>query len=127
MRNVILDTQVFLWCLTDDIRLSVKLRTAITAPRQTVFVSVASLWEIVIKESTGKLELSPNLDFQKAIERFEFVLLPIELPHLEKLRKLPFIHKDPFDRLLVAQAQAIEAVLLTTDRQLKKYSVQTSY
>jgi PIN domain nuclease of toxin-antitoxin system len=125
MRKVILDTQIFLWCLTDDVRLSAKLRAAVIAPRQTVFLSAASLWEIAIKESSGKLELSSELNFQKAIERFEFVLLPIELTHLEKLRKLPFRHKDPFDRMLIAQAQAMKAVLLTVDKKIKGYQVET--
>lgn len=123
MHKVLVDTQIFLWWLTDDARLSKKLRMVITAPRQTVFVSIISLWEIVIKESIGKLKLPRTFDFQKAIKQYHFVLLPITPAHLERLRRLPLKHKDPFDRLLVSQAQEEEATLVTTDEQIKKYMV----
>jgi PIN domain nuclease of toxin-antitoxin system len=126
MRKVILDTHFFLWWLSDDPRLSTNKRAIISASRQTVFISAISLWEMAIKESIGKLKLPKNFNFQTAIENNRFVLLPIEPAHLEKLRDLPMKHKDPFDRLLVAQAQTLKAILLTDDQKIQNYSVTTS-
>lgn len=125
MRKLLLDTHIFLWWLNDDSRLTEKQRDLILTPRQTVLVSIVSLWEIVIKESIGKLKLPRKFNFQEAIEHNQFVLQPIEIQHIVQLRKLPMHHRDPFDRLLIAQAQAISAILLTDDSKIMQYAVET--
>jgi PIN domain nuclease of toxin-antitoxin system len=119
---VILDTHALLWWLTDPGQLSDKARTAIEAASTTVFVSAASVWEIVLKKSLGKLEVPDDL--ATVVEENRFVELPITHAHALKLGTLPSIHRDPFDRILVAQAQCEECALVSRDANILRYHVE---
>ena len=117
---LLLDTHIFLWLVTDDPHLSRPAREAIEAA-DIVFVSAASIWEIAIKVRLGKL--TGDLDQLIAeIPENGFEELPVYARHGREVAKLPMLHGDPFDRLLVAQAIADHLQLLTADTQVKAYS-----
>ena len=118
--KVLLDTNALLWLLADDPKLSVAARRDIE--RATVImISEASLWEIAIKVSIGKLTPIPKL--YNVIDDLGFRRLHFEDNYLQKLEVLPMVHRDPFDRMLVAQALSEKASLVTRDTFLKKYGV----
>jgi PIN domain nuclease of toxin-antitoxin system len=125
--KLLLDTHVFLWATNDVERLSPAAATAIQSPTNEVLVSIVSAWEVAIKVSIGKFKMPKPLApyLQHLLTRHEFTILPIQFSHLETLEKLPLHHHDPFDRLLVAQAIAEDATLITVDAQLRRYKVKT--
>jgi len=123
MRRLLLDTHTFLWWLADDPRLGGDARSAITDSRNPVFVSAATGWEIAIKKALGKIEVPDNLDAVVEEEGFEH--LPIRFYHAEQAGALPNHHKDPFDRMLVAQAQVEGLVIVTADHVIQQYGVRT--
>ena len=100
-------------------------RLAIANPESTVLVSAASAWEIAIKQQAGKFRM-PELvkDFQGRLQQEGFVELPISIEHAVKAGTLPGSHKDPFDRVLIAQAQVENAAMVTRDSLFRKYAVQ---
>lgn len=116
--RLLLDTHVLLWALHDPARLGRKTRALIE--RSQTLVSVASLWEISIKAALGKLKASPH-EVLDAIEPSGFDLLPIQPAHAVEVFTLGTLHGDPFDRLLVAQAQAERLTLLTFDSALRSF------
>jgi len=121
--NLLLDTHVALWAITDSPRLTPKARDLIANPANTVWVSVASLWEITIKHSLGRGDMPISGAQAKAwFEQSGYQLLNIEAPHVSGVGELPALHHDPFDRLLVAQAQAEPLRLITHDAQVARYS-----
>jgi PIN domain nuclease of toxin-antitoxin system len=120
--KLLLDTQAFLWWMTAAPALSRPARAAIAAPDHEVHFSIASAWEIAIKRSLGKLRLEG--DVGAALESEDFVLLPIALSHVEELQKLPSLHHDPFDRMLIAQARSEGMQLVTSDSQIARYEVE---
>lgn len=117
--RLLLDTHILLWWLDDSSRLTAVIRQRISDPEQTVFVSAATLWEIRLKEKLGKLELPPQFD--AALDDAEFLWLPIARAHANATATLPLHHRDPFDRMLVAQAQCEGLTLLTADQRLLAY------
>ncbi|MGL4174809.1 MAG: type II toxin-antitoxin system VapC family toxin [Dermatophilaceae bacterium] len=117
---LLLDTNALLWLLDGDERFGSSARTAVEAADGLV-VSVASLWEIAIKVSLGKLEPVPALP--DALTDLGFTRLDIADTHLSVLQSLPFHHRDPFDRLLVSQAMAESMTVLTSDSALARYAV----
>lgn len=119
--RLLLDTHVLLWVITDDERLGAIARNAIIDEENEVFVSTASIWEISIKQSLGKIRTPENL--MEVINSSRFKIIPIEPAHAMGTRDLPFHHKDPFDRLLVIQAKLGSMTLVTQDRVLAAYSV----
>lgn len=123
--RLLLDTHTFLWYVDDNPKLSAVAKAAISVPSAEVFISPASYWEIAIKVSTGKHILNrPYLDFiEDHVKRNGFVVLPIEPRHTAVLIGLPFHHKDPFDRLLVAQAIAENIPIVTCDADLAHYPI----
>ena len=123
MKRLLLDTHVFLWWLAGDAALGLKAKAAIGDGRNDIFVSAASVWEIAIKRALGKLE-APE-DMEKIVEDEEFVRLPVSLFHAEAAGRLPPLHNDPFDRMLIAQAQAEGLVFLTADAEISRYGVLT--
>ena len=125
MTRVLLDTHAFLWWVTDDERLTKRARAAITGADH-VFVSVASCWEMAIKMSIGKLTLSQPLDrfLAEHLGNNQFTLLPIELAHSAAVATLAFHHRDPFDRLLAAQALYQKLPLVSSDPVFRKYKVK---
>jgi PIN domain nuclease of toxin-antitoxin system len=118
--RLLLDTHVFLWWQADDRRLRATARTAIRDAR-IVFVSVASAWEAAVKDGLGKLTLA--VGFETGVRQAGFEKLPISFAHAEALVKLPAHHRDPFDRMLIVQAQAESLVLVTHDRQFEPYDL----
>ena len=122
---LLLDTHTFLWFVNDPTKLPEKVNAAIETAED-VFVSIASFWEITIKSSIGKLDLpAPISQMMKDCDRLDFSILPIKSGHLEKLLALPWHHRDPFDRLLVCQAQAENLTLVTIDESISRYDVKT--
>ena len=122
----LLDTHAFLWYINLDGRLPQKVREIIEFSEDTLFVSVGSFWEMAIKDSIGKLELpAPITSLMADCRESGFSILPIEDVHLLRLKNLPRIHGDPFDRLLICQAQALGLTLLTADENISKYEVCT--
>ncbi len=127
--NLLLDTHVFLWWLSDDRRLSKKVRTLIAKPTTRAFVSAASTWEIAIKITIGKLTLKEK-DQRRLPELPEacgFAPLPISHAHAAEICNLPLYHADPFDRILIAQARLENLELVTADERLTKYDVKTRW
>jgi PIN domain nuclease of toxin-antitoxin system len=118
--KLLLDTHVLLWWLADSAQLSAKGRSAITRA-SACYVSAASAWEIAIKKALGKLA-APD-DLPKALETNRFEPLSISVAHALIAGDLPRHHEDPFDRLLLAQAQVEDLTLLTHDTRLKRYGV----
>lgn len=122
MKRLLLDTHVFLWWLADNRALAVAARELIGSPDNIVYVSAASVWEIAIKKSLAKLR-APD-DVESIVEAEGFEALPISLFHAEQAGALPPVHRDPFDRMLVAQAQAEGLILVSQDRRLAQYGVR---
>jgi PIN domain nuclease of toxin-antitoxin system len=122
--RLLLDTQAFLWWVADDPRLSKRAARAIAASE--CLLSVASCWEMAIKTSLGKLTLSGPLErfVQQQLEVNGFNLLGVSLEHAGGVATLPFHHRDPFDRLLAAQARAEELSIVSADRIFPKYGVK---
>ena len=119
--RLLLDTHVFLWWLTDDPRLDDDRRAAIADPDALVHVSAASLWEIAAKEALGLIDVGD--DFAGEIERSGFLELPVSARHALAAGRLPRVHPDPFDRMLVAQAREEGMRLVTRDSTLAEYKV----
>jgi PIN domain nuclease of toxin-antitoxin system len=116
--RVLLDTHLLLWALSSPEKLSKRARQRIDSSE--VFVSAASIWEVSIKSALGKLEADPD-ELLAGVEPAGFNHLPIVGSHAAKVKELPPIHKDPFDRLLVAQARFEPMILLTDDDTLGGY------
>jgi len=124
--DIILDTQIILWAINGDKRLTKKYIAIFLDPENTLYFSIAGYWEIAIKVSIGKLQLSdqwPRI-IQREMQQNFIKLLPITMQHCDCLAKLPFHHRDPFDRIIIAQAQIEEMILLSSDNQFKKYSIK---
>ena len=119
--NILLDTHVLIWALENNPTLSDDAGNAITEGSNCVFVSSATVWEINIKKSIGKLDVPDNL--LDEMKSHPFTLLDINFDHAEFSGKLPYIHKDPFDRMLIAQATIGKLVLVTRDNFIAKYNV----
>ena len=119
--NLLLDTPVLLWCLDDHPNLSPRAKSVIADGKNLVFVSAAVIWEIRIKHALGKLEIPAN--FRKVLDHQGFELLDITVDHTYAVGDLPSYHRDPFDRMLVAQAKLESLTLVTRDLRLKKYKI----
>lgn len=120
--NLLLDTHTLIWVLEDHPDLSAQARAAIIDGNNIVFVSAVSVWEIAIKKALGKLEAPDTL--LEEIERLRFTPLDITLVHGDRAGKLPPLHMDPFDRMLIAQAQTDQLTLVTRDSDIQTYQVQ---
>ncbi|MCL2108311.1 MAG: type II toxin-antitoxin system VapC family toxin [Oscillospiraceae bacterium] len=121
----LLDTHVIIWYFDDSPKLPQKIAEIIDNPKNKVCISSASLWEITLKMNIGKLDIDFTLDeLLNAIKDNDFDVLQIEDRYLQGLSTLPFIHKDPFDRLLIATAKAERMSILTADENIQRYDVQ---
>ncbi len=124
--RLLLDTHALLWFLLNDARLSGSARSLITDPENDMFVSPASYWEIAIKISLGKYTLGEDFTefMENQIAENELTLLPITVKHTAVVATLPFHHRDPFDRLLIAQAMTENVPLLSADAVFDLYPVR---
>ncbi len=125
--KALLDTHTFLWWNLDDPQLSTTARNLISDGRNEIFFSAASGWEISIKYAKGRLKLpeTPDEYVAKRLVHHRFIPLPIQLSHTLQVYTLPDIHKDPFDRLLIVQCQMENLALISCDREIARYDVQT--
>lgn len=119
--SFLIDTHVLLWLDSTPERLSEYILGLLRDPRHSVYCSAASLWEIAIKQSLNKLEVQRPLP--ALLERYGISELPVTARYAELTRMLPMHHRDPFDRMLVAQAMAENLVLISADRQMLAYEV----
>ena len=119
--QLLLDTHAFLWWIGDDSALGAAARAAIVEPANVVFVSAATTWEIAVKRALGRLD-APG-DIAGWVPANGFVELAIDIGHSVRSAELPFHHRDPFDRLLIAQAQLEELTLVTSDPAILEYEV----
>jgi PIN domain nuclease of toxin-antitoxin system len=119
--NLLLDTHVLLWWLDDPGQLSEAAVAAIRDGANVVCVSAATAWEIVIKKALGKLDAPDNLD--EVLHECRFTPLPISVAHALAVRSLPLHHRDPFDRMLVAQAHSEGMTVVTRDPKVLQYTV----
>lgn len=125
MTRLLVDTHAVLWWLADDPALSRAARDAIADPANEPLVSAASIWEIAIKRSLGKLD-APD-DLPETVLREGFSWLPIGAAHAWQVRALPMHHRDPFDRLLAAQALTEGVAVVTADTRFREYAVDTRW
>lgn len=125
MKRYLIDTHVWLWIQSDPDRLSDETRAIVQDVRNTILFSAASAWEIAIKYRLGKLPLpeSPASYVPDRMRRSGTSLLPVDLAHTLKTADLPDHHRDPFDRVLIAQAQLLDLTIITADDQLAAYDV----
>ena len=123
--KALLDTHTFLWAISDDERLSRRAQKTFTGPNE-LWLSVASLWEILIKVKTGKLPLpEPSGSYLvKKLSENRIDVLPIKLDHVLRIETLPVHHRDPFDRILVAQSMVEKLPLITSDPIFEHYPVE---
>lgn len=120
----LLDTNVVVWLLTGDRKaVSSAAVDALGDERNEIAVSAVSVWEIAVKRSLGKLELADG--WSRELARLDFVPLPVNALHAEGVERLPWHHRDPFDRLLIAQAQVDRRTLVTADEDIPRYDVPT--
>ena len=123
MSRLLLDTHVLVWCLSDVVRLTQMARDAIADPGNDVFVSAITGWEVAVKRAKGTMTAPDNLSAM--VEEKRFTHLPLTFHHAEQAGKLPMHHRDPFDRFLIAQAQAEGLILVTSDQHIPRYDVAT--
>ncbi|MBE3587427.1 MAG: type II toxin-antitoxin system VapC family toxin [Thermoanaerobacteraceae bacterium] len=124
--RMLLDTPVFLWWITDNPQLSPLAREIIGSGENELFLSAASGWEMAIKAKLGKLQLPDGIHSFIADQLVinNFTALPIQMSHALHVYTLPDYHRDPFDRLLIAQAQVEDLPILTADQQIARYPVK---
>jgi PIN domain nuclease of toxin-antitoxin system len=127
--RILLDTCTFLWLITDDTALPASARNVFLDPDNDVYLSAVSVWEIAVKHSLGKLPLpvSPDRFIPSQRESHGITSLPLEEQAVLYLSKLPQLHRDPFDRVLVCQAIQHELTLLTPDPLITQYAVRTAW
>ena len=120
--NYLIDTHILLWYITGNKRVSRDTKSKIENDSNSIFLSNASLWEITIKVSIGKLKLKGNLNnLKNYLKEKGIMILEFDFDDLETLQTLPFHHQDPFDRLIIAQVKTRSLEIITNDPQVRKY------
>jgi PIN domain nuclease of toxin-antitoxin system len=117
--RILLDTHLLLWWLMDDPGLSTEARALVSERENVVFISAVTMWEIWLKQSLGKLRLPVDFETKMTDEAFEN--LPLTYQHTRQVALLPWHHRDPFDRMLIAQARYENLILLTADPVVSNY------
>ena len=124
--DILLDTHIFMWFMNGDKSLTEAHRNAITNIENKCYFSIASIWEIAIKHSIHKLELASGFDkIQEFMFENDIELLPISFEHIQQLLSLELHHRDPFDRIIIAQGLTEGLIILTRDSNFGKYKVLT--
>ena len=124
----LLDTHVALWLLEGNEKLSQKAREIIFAAENEIYISIVSAWEIAIKVSLNKLDFEGGTDvFFSSVKKYEIDIFGIKNEHIIAVEKLPYIHRDPFDRLLVSTATVDELTIITADENIRKYGVMWTW
>jgi PIN domain nuclease of toxin-antitoxin system len=125
--KVLMDTHTFLWWNTEDPLLSVHAKEIIADGQNEVFLSAASVWEIIIKTAKGRLILpeSPAQYISRRISLYRFRPLPVQISHAVHVYELPPYHNDPFDRMLIAQSRLESLPLVTKDEDILRYDLET--
>lgn len=124
--KILLDTQAFIWLCSDDRQLTKTAKKTFLNEKNSFYLSLASIWEMSIKCSLGKLTIRPSLErfILNELQENNIQRMDIHFQHVIKVKSLPFHHKDPFDRLLAAQAIIEEVALLSCDTVFDKYNVK---
>lgn len=124
--KALLDTHAFLWWILADQRVSPRAHDFIHDSENTLFLSAASAWEIIIKAQTGRMKLpqEPAAFITRHLSLNDVEALPVQLSHALHLATLPVHHRDPFDRILIAQAQVEKLPILTSDPLIARYGVE---
>lgn len=123
--DLLLDTHALIWFMNGDIQLPDKSVRLIKDLNTKCFVSIASIWEIAIKISLGKLDLNGGFEeISKLMNRYEIELLPMTFEHIQTLLKLNFHHRDPFDRIIISQGIVENLMIVTKDENFPKYNVK---
>jgi PIN domain nuclease of toxin-antitoxin system len=117
--RLLLDSHVVLWAVSDPGQLNARCRELLVEGTNTLYVSSVSIWELRLKESIGKLRLTA--DFESVLASLGFLELPVTWAHALQSSRLPPLHQDPFDRMLVAQSLVEDLVLVTRDRNILRY------
>jgi PIN domain nuclease of toxin-antitoxin system len=127
--RVLVDTHALLWAVTGDRHLSKRAHSVLASLDNEVLVSAASAWEVCTKFRLGKLSDAESLvsDFSRVIEQLGFYALSISLEHAQRAGNLPGPHRDPFDRMLIAQAQAEDLTLVSNERLFDSYGVRRTW
>jgi PIN domain nuclease of toxin-antitoxin system len=126
--DLLLDAHTFIWFFNGDKKLPLKVRKLIEDFKNKKFISIASVWEVSIKISLKKLEFDGGMsEITELIEKNDFNILPVSIEHLIAYESLEIIHRDPFDRILVAQAMVEKMVIITKDENIKKYKIKTEW
>jgi PIN domain nuclease of toxin-antitoxin system len=127
--RILLDTHTFLWWNEASPRLSKKALVLVADPANTVLLSVVSAWELVLKTQTGKLRLpeSPSVYVPTRMGHYAMEALPVTLAHVLASEALPFHHRDPFDRLLIAQAIVEGIPIVTADPEFRRYKIKVAW
>jgi PIN domain nuclease of toxin-antitoxin system len=125
--RLLLDTHVFLWWNQADPRLSRRVRSLLSDPENSLYLSVASAWEMTLKVQSGKLDLpaATAVYIPARLNHYGMEALPVTLEHVLAASTLPAHHSDPFDRMLIAQGQVERLAIVTRDPQVRKYKVDT--
>ena len=121
-KGFLLDTHTFIWSVEGNKRLSEKVKALISDPTNRVYVSVVTIWEIIIKTQKNKIRF--RSDIKSVIEKADFKLIPIEAKHALAVGILPPYHNDPFDRMLIEQAKTEKLTLITNDQKVWKYDLR---
>ncbi len=123
--DILLDTHALIWFINGDEKLPNKAVNLIKDIKSNCFVSIASIWEIAIKISLGKLEMNGGLDdISKVMSRYEIELLPITFEHIQKLLTLDYHHRDPFDRIIISQGLVENLTIITKDENFVNYNTE---
>ena len=123
--NLLLDTHSLIWFINGDEQLPVKSRDLIKNLNNNCFISIASIWEVAIKISLRKLDLNGGFEeISKIILKYQFELLPVTIDHVAEILGLQFFHRDPFDRLLIAQSIVEKIPIITKDSIFEKYRIE---
>jgi PIN domain nuclease of toxin-antitoxin system len=123
-KNLLIDTQSFIWFVENDPKLPVSVRDVMEGNQNNLFISIASLWEIVIKSSLGKLSVQKNIpEMINNVTQSGFSILQIVPQHLATLHSLEYIHRDPFDRIIISQAITENMPVVSSDKLFSKYQI----